>query len=109
MTITRARADWFAIVGFTLGVQSVLTLLTAYSFVILRWPPGLEGAGALLYASTFPVSLVGSLLSGWGRYSPTRRGLAWVGMVLSLGAALITLGFFILAVIELSLAPSPPF
>ena len=88
---------------------SALALLTAYSFVILRWPPGLAGAGALLYVSTFPVSLVGSLLSGWGRFSPAWRGLAWAGIVLSLGAAIVIVGAWILAIIVVSLIPSSPF
>jgi hypothetical protein len=109
MTITRTRADRYAIVGFTLGVLSALALLAAYSFVILRWPPGIDGPGAILYVATFPVSLVGSLLSGWGRFSPTRRRLAWAGMVLSLGAAILIVGVWILAIIAVSLTPSSPF
>jgi len=105
MIVYRARADRYAIVGFVLGVLCLLALLTAYSIVIQRWPSGLEGLGVLLYVATFPVALVGMLLSGRGRFSSTRRGLAVAGIVLSLAAALITLAFFILAMIVLSLSP----
>jgi hypothetical protein len=91
-----------AVAGFLLGVLCILALLTAYSFGIRRWPPGLEGPGSILYVSTFPVALVGILLSGWGRFSTTRRGLAIAGFVLSLAAALSVIVFFIVAVIALS-------
>jgi hypothetical protein len=102
MTIYPARADRYAIAGFALGVLCVLALPAAYSFAIRGWPPGLDNAGAILYVSTFPASLLGTLLSGWGRFSHARRGLAVAGFVLSLGAALTVLGFFILAIIMLS-------
>ena len=104
MIVYPALADRYAIVGFALGALSILALLAAYSFVIARWPPELEGAGVTLYLCAFPVSLVGILLSGWGRFSPARRGLAVAGLVLSLAAALIILGYFILSMIELSQA-----
>jgi hypothetical protein len=102
MRITRVLADRLAIVGFALGALCILALLAAYSFGIRRWPPGLDGLGALLYVCTFPLSLVGILLSGWGRFSPARRGLAVAGFVLSLAAALVTVGFFVLMIIVLS-------
>jgi hypothetical protein len=104
MIVYPARADRYATVGFVLGALSILALLAASSFGIVRWPPGLEGPGALLSVAAVPVAFVGTLLSFWGRYSPARRGLAVAGLVLSLAAALVILGFWILTFIELSQA-----
>jgi hypothetical protein len=104
MVVYHTRADRYAIVGFVLGVLCLLALLSAYSFVIQSWPSGLEGLGVFLYIATYPASLVGMLLSGRGRFSSTRRGLAVAGIVLSLAAALITVAFFVLAMIVLSLS-----
>ena len=102
MTVYPDRAGRYAMVGFALAVLSLLALLAAYSFGIRRWPPGLEGPGALLSLAAFLVSLVGSLLSFWGCSSPTRRGMAVAGLVLSLATALIILGYWILTAIDFS-------
>jgi hypothetical protein len=104
MTINPARTERYAIVGFTLGALSILALLAAYCIVILRWPSGVEGegVGVTLYLCAFPISLVGILLSGWGRFSPARRSLAVAGLLLSLAAALIVVAYFLLSMIELS-------
>jgi hypothetical protein len=102
MIIYPTRADRYALEGFTLGALSFLALLAALSLMIVHWPPGLEGPGAVLSVATFPVSLIGSLLSRRGRASPTWRGLALAGMVLSVAVALVILGFWILVLIELN-------
>jgi hypothetical protein len=51
---------------------------------------------------TFPVSIVGSLLSYVGRFSRARRGLAVAGLVLSLLAVFVILGVGVLLWIALS-------
>jgi hypothetical protein len=102
MTVYPDRAGRYAVVGFGLGVLSILTLLVAYSFGILHRPHGLEGPSALLSVAALVVSPIGSLLSFWGCSSPARRGFAVAGLVLSLAAALVILGYWIQAYIELS-------
>ena len=102
MTVYPDRAGRYAVVGFALGVLSILTLLVAYSFGILHRPHGLEGPGALLSVSAVLVSPTGSLLPFWGCSSPTWRGFAVTGLVLSLAAALVILGYWIQTYIELS-------
>jgi hypothetical protein len=106
MTAYPDRAGRYAVVGFALGVLSILTLLVAYSFGIVHRPRGLEGRGALLSVAAVLVSPIGSLLSFWGCSSPTRRGLAVAGLVLSLAAALVILGYWILTYIDFSQAHS---
>jgi hypothetical protein len=102
MIVYPERDERYAMAGFTLGVLSLLTLLVAYSFGILHRPRGLEGPGALLSVAALLVSPIGILLSFWGCFSPTRRGFAVAGLVLSLAAALVILGHWILTYIELS-------
>jgi hypothetical protein len=102
MSANPARATRSAIASFVLGVLSILAVLVAYSLGIRRWPPGLEGPGALLSVAVFPISLVGILLFRWGRVSRARRFLAVVGLALSLAAFLAVLGFWVLVVVDVS-------
>jgi hypothetical protein len=99
---TRVLADQLALVGFAVGALSVLALLVAYGVAIQRWVPGFEGLGVGLYLATYPCAFVGTLLSGRGRCSHTRHGLATAGFVLCLVAILVTVGYFVLAMIVLS-------
>jgi hypothetical protein len=100
--ISAARADRTALLGFRFGVMSLLALLVAFSLGIVRWPPGLEGPAAIILVCTFPVSIVGSLLSYVGRSSRARRGLAVAGLVLSLLAVFVILGVGVLLWISFS-------
>jgi hypothetical protein len=101
--ISAARADRNALLGFRFGVVSLLALLVAVYFGIVRWPP-LEGPAAILLVCTFPVSIVGSLLSYAGSFSRARRGLAVAGLVLSLLAVFVIVGVGVLAWIALGQA-----
>jgi hypothetical protein len=83
-------------------VVSLLALLVAFSFGMVRWPAGLEGPAAIIVVCTFPVSIVGTLLSYAGSVSRARRGLAVAGLVLSLLAVFVIVGVGILASIALS-------
>jgi hypothetical protein len=89
--------DRDALVGFALGVLCILVLLAAHIFGIGHWIPGPEGP-TLVYVGAILVSLGGSLLSFLGCFSLARRSLAVAGLVLSLAAVLVSLGFLILEI-----------
>jgi hypothetical protein len=75
----------------------MLAVFAAYDAV-----PGMSSGEAVLLAiALFPLALVGTVLSVWGRTSSTRRGLAIAGMLfclvyfvlLVLGAIVLYIGW----------------
>jgi hypothetical protein len=79
-------SDWgagLAIAGFLCGLGSIIALILAFIFGVGAVPGFSSSEGALLLVATFPVALVGIILSYLGRQSTSRRGLASAGMILS--------------------------
>ena len=82
-----------ALAGFVCGLGVLAATALAVLAIYDQGPVMSNGEGALLASATFPLAVLGSVLSVRGRTSASRRGLAIAGM-------LCCLVYFVLVVLE---------
>lgn len=87
--MNKASGDGQALAGFILGIVGLIVFWLPFlslpiPFMQLLVPFLRLPIGSLSFFLSFPIAIVGVILSARGRRSVKRRGLALVGLILSL-------------------------